>query len=685
MSRARIAPRQDLPELLFFWRRLGLGARLMICIGGLIGIVSLILFVSLTRLQEHQALRQIRIQAEALMAEMLAVREWVSDYGGVWTTSPGSYYLEEKNGMYRKTPAQVTKELSRLLSTRSRYRFHITSTKLKNPENAPDAVELQALRKFTIDNRPIARVEVVDGTRYFRYIIPLYATSSCLDCHADQGYQIGDLRGALSVFVPMEEADMALAANRRALAVAMVTILLLVILGLHVTVNRVVVTPLNQLKSAAVALSQGNYNVRCDIRTGNELETLAQTFNTMVDNLRASREALQRQVHQRTRELNALSQIALTLSQPNLLETALHDALNEVVRATEMSGGAIYLVDTSGDLQMVVNKGLASESFICLDAIVRSERFYDGVLQPHATFFQGDPSRWFAHTDQPSLVGAGSCQTCKTLVAVPLRSRSRVWGALILVHQEEKEIGEEAVQFITCVGNQLGAAVESHHYQTQVEHYAILNERARIAHELHDSLAQTLGWLSLKVDTLVDTLESRDTKAALMEAEDIRRVVRRACYDVRESIDGLRARLERGLIPAMADYVAEFGRRNGMAVDFHATDGVCALSPLAEVEVFRILQEALTNVRKHAHATRVRVDVTIRDGAFMLVVEDNGCGFDPHALPPSHHYGLSIMRERAEHIHGTFYIDSQPGQGTRVVVCVPMTTEEPVLCKEGSL
>jgi two-component system nitrate/nitrite sensor histidine kinase NarX len=651
--------------------RLSLGGRLTLSIGALIALAGLALFLGLYRVQERQILDQIDAQAGALLSEMLVVRQWVAEYGGVWTTQAGEYYLEGRDGFFRKSPAMVTKELSSLSNASNEYRFHITSLRLLNPKNAPDPFELEGLHQFEWDARPLSQIEVVDGQRVYRSMIPLYTEAACLECHASQGYQVGDIRGGLSVAVPMADIDRSLAAGRRGLIASVVIIVALVMGVLYWLVRRLIIAPVGQLEAAALAIGQGDYDARCDIHTGDELEVLGQTFNQMVDSLKASRDALQGRVTQRTRELAALSDVALTISRSGALEDVLGEALGQVTQAAGMDGGGLHLVGADGTLSLVASQGVSASVTSCMSALSAGEGFPSQVIQREMPFLQPDLSAGSCDEGCPR----GECRLAAegygALVSVPLRSRDRTLGTLTLMRRQAGEISPELVGFLTCVGNQLGVAVENAHFQERVEQVAILDERGRIARELHDSLAQTLGWLNLKTETLVGTLEGGDVPAARNEARTIHRVVRHTCYDIRESIDGLRVQPVGDLVPSVAAYVSDFGRRNGLLTDFVASDGECYLTPVAETEVLRILQEALTNVRKHAHAERVEVRLQGEAQAVELEVADDGRGFDPATLPPEHHYGLRIMRERAERVGGSFQVQSGPGAGTRVIARLP--------------
>ncbi len=661
-----------LQSAMHFRPRLNLGTRLTLRIGVVIGLTSLALFVGIYRLQEQQTMSHLETQARALLTEMVVLREWVAVYGGVWTTRPGDFYLDSRDGFYRKSPAMVTKELSRLSDTKGYYRFHITSLRLKNPENAPDAFERQALHGFEQDTTPIRRVETVDGTHVYRMMIPLKAEAACLECHGDQGYQVGDIRGGLSVLVPMSEMDRTLAENRQALTLSAGVIVALVMAVLYVLVRRMIVAPVSQLKMVATAVGQGDYTARCHLRTGDELEMLGQTLNRMVASLKTSRDTLQARIEQRTRELAALSDVALTISRAGALEDVLNEALETVLQITGADGGVIHLAEEQGGVRPATWRGLPVQVVNCVESLQPGESFVGRVIQTGEPLYVPDlaDDAWTkvcpGHTCPAAAAGY------RALVVIPLRSRNRTLGTMTLLRQVPEGFSPEILQLLVCIGHQLGVAVENARFQERAAQVAILEERGRIARELHDSLAQTLGWLNLKAEMLADSLEHGEMEKAQAETAAIRRVVREAGYDVRESIDGLRTRPAEGLVPTAAAWVSEFGRRSGLLTEFRATDGEVRLPPVVESEALRILQEALTNVRKHAQARQVRVSLQVSAVRAELVVEDDGQGFVYNAAHDAEHFGLRIMRERAEGLGGTFNVETAPGRGTRVTARLPL-------------
>ena len=208
----------------------------------------------------------------------------------------------------------------------------------------------------------------------------------------------------------------------------------------------------------------------------------------------------------------------------------------------------------------------------------------------------------------------------------------------------------------------------------RIEREAIIEERRRIAREIHDGVAQSLSYLNLKTRKVSHLLSSAKTVEAINELNDIRSVVQDTYENIRESIDQLSTEIRSlTLVPALGNYVREFSQNNGIAVDFEIPKAFAKLSPVAELQLLRIAQEALTNVRRHAVATHVTLKLENADSAIELLVKDNGQGFvlsDLEQAPPGYH-GLTIIKERAEALGGTLLVNTSPGQGTEVKVSLP--------------
>jgi signal transduction histidine kinase len=206
---------------------------------------------------------------------------------------------------------------------------------------------------------------------------------------------------------------------------------------------------------------------------------------------------------------------------------------------------------------------------------------------------------------------------------------------------------------------------------------AVMQERERLSRELHDGVAQLVADLLLRLDTIKDLVEADRPQEAETELERLHGVADEIYEDIGESIAGLRTNLmERGLVLALQDYVDQFEERHQIPTSLRTDDAADQLSPPAALQLFRFIQEALTNVRKHAGAREANVTL-ISNGPDQLrvVIADDGQGFTPGSQRngKARPLGLMSMRERVEALGGTFHVNSQPGSGTQVTATVPIS------------
>lgn len=270
---------------------------------------------------------------------------------------------------------------------------------------------------------------------------------------------------------------------------------------------------------------------------------------------------------------------------------------------------------------------------------------------------------------------AANSQGLLSAVAIPLLIESRVMGAIFLGAQRHHAFHERQLDLLRTVAHQTALAIHQARLYERLEQMGILEERYRLAREIHDGLAQTLSYLSLQTERLETLLAGGRLEAAQEELGELRRTVRAAYIDVREAIDGLRLTVEKteAFAERLRNYVEEFGRQSGLAVSCTIEPPTMpALDAVTGLHLLRIVQEALTNVRKHAAATQVQVHLRCSEPECELSITDNGRGF-PVPPVPSHRrsHGLAIMRERAQAIGGTMTVATGPGQGTRVIILIP--------------
>ncbi|OGO09415.1 MAG: hypothetical protein A2Y61_05725 [Chloroflexi bacterium RBG_13_60_13] len=209
---------------------------------------------------------------------------------------------------------------------------------------------------------------------------------------------------------------------------------------------------------------------------------------------------------------------------------------------------------------------------------------------------------------------------------------------------------------------------------------ATLEERDRIAREMHDGLSQVLSYVRLATSIIEERLDNADIAAAREELRDVRRASRDAYEDVRQGISALRASgmLKKGFLTALDEFLNSYRAQTQLEVELKVVDEqAVGLGEAAQVQLLRIVQEALANVWKHAQARKVEVELGRSNGRIQVSVADDGRGFDPNeAASEAHRYGLQIMRERAESIGGTLEVLSRPGAGTRIIVGLPSAVSE---------
>lgn len=260
----------------------------------------------------------------------------------------------------------------------------------------------------------------------------------------------------------------------------------------------------------------------------------------------------------------------------------------------------------------------------------------------------------------------------------PLRGPDGVLGELCIVrggqpftHAEEHLLGAFA--------DMAAIAVRTARLHEAEEQWTIHAERDRIARELHDSLAQVLGVIHLQLRALESRAVDEASHAMAGELSQLAETADEAYQDVREAILGLRetVREDAGLEGSLREYLRKYSRQTGIAASLVCEgDTRRALTPRAEVQLLRVVQEALTNTRKHSHATRAAVVIECEGPDTTLTIEDNGVGFDPATIAGSMEggFGLASMRERVEQVGGTISVHTAPSEGTRIVV--RLTAEE---------
>ncbi len=359
-------------------------------------------------------------------------------------------------------------------------------------------------------------------------------------------------------------------------------------------------------------------------------------------------------LHRREREREALYEVALQLTG----RADLPDVLDTITGHARELLGADRAVACLSD-----TRGPASPAAALRDRLAMAD---DGRVCHVAHAATG------AHHGQNPLCPLTSGQDTASWAARPLRGPDGILGELCVVRSGPSFTASER-HLLGALADMAAIAVRTAHLHEAEEQWTIHAERDRIARELHDSLAQVLGVIHLQLRALETRAKDEASHTMAGELSQLAETADEAYQDVREAILGLREtiREDGGLEGALREYLRKYSRQTGIAATL-ACDGDTrhALSPRAEVQLLRVVQEALTNTRKHSHASRASVTIECDGPQTTLSIEDDGVGFDPASVAGSMEggFGLASMRERVEQIGGTITVHTAPSEGTRITV-----------------
>lgn len=415
------------------------------------------------------------------------------------------------------------------------------------------------------------------------------------------------------------------------------------------------------------------------------LETLAVgVVGYLVVWILATQEREKRLRQEAVARLRTINAISSSVTGSLELGVILNDALDKALEATQTKTGGVFLTDrTTQKLTLAVYRGAPEGLTEAMKQRSASESLCD----------------WVARTGKPRIVkdldeeqqGMRSIfgeSGARSLIAAPLMSRSRVIGVMQLADPQPGRFCAEDMELLTAVGNAIGVAVENSYLCNNIRYYAQQvtraqeDERARIARELHDDTIQSLVVLSRRIEALTRSNEeqSRIGTDPLRElqriTDDIIQSVRRFNRDLRPStLDDL------GLLPTLEGLAAHLTENDGIAARLSVAGEKRRLAPETELVLFRIAQEALNNIKKHAQATQATIAVRFAEDLVEMTVQDNGKGFNLTAtmeeLAVAGHLGLIGMRERARLLGGLLSIQTEPRRGTKVIITVPTQPTNP--------
>lgn len=493
----------------------------------------------------------------------------------------------------------------------------------------------------------------------------IYTPVDCLGCSPPTS----KVEGILMIEVPLTSLNDQLAAGLWRVGLSAVVSFALLVGLMLPAMRRLISRPIVELTRAASELGSGNLDIPVHVASRDEFGELGDAFDAMREQLKMSRVRIERD-----------RQEAIILYQLGMQITASLD-LELVVNA--VADGARQML--AADIGLV---GLMHQEHREIVVQATSGNRTDALKHLRVPLRKGAPTG-FLSSEEPLIIesydGNGSAphsmefiraEGIVSVLSVPLRRGERLLGLVMVMTRQPRHFTSEESQMLARLAHFVVVAIENAQLYRQVRYLAVLEERDRLGRELHDDLAQALGYIKLKssiVDDLVQRGEIEQSRAGILE---LKQVASQAYTNVREAIFSLRTIVssELGLVPVLQDYLAEYKSHYGLDASLLVdSDFPTTLSTEVMIQVIRVIQEALTNARKHAQASQVRVRFERMDGTGRIIVQDNGRGFDPNTPRENggQHCGLGIMRERMQGVGGTLDIDTTLGKGTRIIMNLP--------------
>ncbi len=383
--------------------------------------------------------------------------------------------------------------------------------------------------------------------------------------------------------------------------------------------------------------------------------------------VRSKPESDTEKLQRRNRELSILNTIAKALNQEVDLTRALNVALRDVAELFDLQTTWIFLLDADNKFYLAAAQNLPP------------------ALAEHPRRMAGScDCMWYFNNEQLPAPENITCSRLENLTvgtaglrqhaSIPLNARGKPLGILNVASPDWGDLRDEDLQLLYLVGDLLAIAVERARLFNRSAEIGAIEERNRLAREIHDTLAQGLTAIALQLETADALLDSGKSP------ERVHQAVMQALYltrtnleEARRSVMDLRAAPleDRPLDEALKALVDEWASRRKVVVNFGVVGAGRMLPVRVEVGLYRILQEALTNIGRHAQAHHVNVQLVVMPEQVQLMINDDGRGFDPDQAAPNR-FGLIGMNERVKLLSGKLQVSSSPGAGTELEISVPL-------------
>lgn len=432
-----------------------------------------------------------------------------------------------------------------------------------------------------------------------------------------------------------------------------------------------VLNPVARLRRGLAALQAGDLGARVEVETRDEFGQLSAGFNEMAQTLQSLYGDLEQRVQDKTARLEVkrqrladLYEVSAFVARATQLD-ALAEGFAQRVRRIARADAAAVRWSNQANQRYIL---LASDNLPT--AMAEGERCLDTGHCHCGQPALASRTRVIAiHPEQPAPFAHCEREGFRQLVSVPIKLHEQVLGELDLFYRHGHTTTDEDRDLLDTLASHLAGAMESLRASALEREAAVAQERGLLAQELHDSIAQSLAFLKIQVQLLRDAVKAGDAQRMSNAIAELDTGVRESYADVRELLVHFRTRTNaEDIEPALATTLSKFRHQTGLAAELEVEGHGMPLDPDVQVQVLHIVQEALSNVRKHAGARNVKVRVkTFPHWGFE--VSDDGEGFAPDPGADSEtHVGLRIMQERAARIGARVAVHSAPGAGCKVVL-----------------
>jgi two-component system, NarL family, nitrate/nitrite sensor histidine kinase NarX len=432
--------------------------------------------------------------------------------------------------------------------------------------------------------------------------------------------------------------------------------------------------PLTRLQAGLTRLASGELAARVDVATDDEFGEVAAGFNRMAQALQGLYQGLEAKVHEKTlglqarhAQLAALYEAAAFVSRADTLDELAQGFARQLRRVAGADATAVRWSDEDNRRYLLLASDCLPAELTEAEHCVRTGDCHCGQAQARAGTrvipIQADDGDRLGHCRRAGF---------ETVIGVPLRLHDRMVGEIDLFYRHEVTLGDDERALLEALASHLAGAIEALRAEALHREAAVAEERGLLARELHDSIAQSLAFLKIQAGLLRQALARQDAAQVERTLGELDAGVHESLADVRELLLHFRTRTNaEDIVPALRSTLHKFELQTGLTTHLTVDGDGLPLDPDVQVQVLHVVQEALSNVRKHAGARAVWVEVQ-QAPHWRVEVRDDGRGLPDEAEAADEtHVGLRIMRERAQRIGADVALHSVPGAGTSVVLSLP--------------